>query len=346
MLFCIINIWVFVHLTDSHLQQLYRATTNRLQHAFRPGTKVNQQVQVRRFYTFCRRFNFPHLNPSATQLALYVEYLAQNLRSAQSVRNYLSAVSHIHRQLGLDCTAIQSAQVTNMLRAVNITLRSTILPTLPVTISMLHRLILLCDQLGTWGLVCKCAFLFCFFGFFRQSNVAPRSPHAFDNTRDTCREDVESTPTGLRIRLKWTKTIQGAHHPIWIPLPSIKGSPLCPVKAFRLMCTVLPASAPHTPLLICTTHTNRCKVVTTRLLARQFKTLITQLRLNPKTYTLHSLRKGGASLAHSMGVPLEHIKSHGTWSSSAVWTYLKPSSSQRSSVTQAMARAAISNPHL
>jgi hypothetical protein len=92
-------------------------------------------------------------------------------------------------------------------------------------------------------------------------------------------------------------------------------------------------------------RTNQSTVVTTRLLARQFKTLITQLRLNPKTYTLHSLRKGGASLAHSMGIPLDQIKAHGTWSSGAVWTYLKQTSSQQSSVTQAMAKAALSNPH-
>ena len=295
---------------------------------------------------FCRRFRFQPIHPSPAQLAMYLEYLAQNLRSPQSVKNYLSAVAHLHRQAGLDCTAIQSTQVINMLRAIDHTLRSPILQTLPISLPILHRLVLLCDQLGTWGLVCKCAFLFCFFGFLRQSNVAPRSPQLFDNTRDTCREDVQSLRGGLRLRLKWTKTHQGAHHPIWIPLPRIQGSPLCPVRAFERMCTALPATSKNTPLLIYATRRRQPTVVTSRLLARQLKQLIQQLHLNPATHTLHSLRKGGATLAHTMGIPIEQIQTHGTWSSGSVWTYLKPSQSQRSSITQAMSKAVLSTTYM
>ena len=39
-------------------------------------------------------------------------------------------------------------------------------------------------------------------------------------------------------------------------------------------------------------------------------------------YTPHSLRRGGASFSYLAGVPLDHIKFHGTWTSNAVEGYL------------------------
>jgi hypothetical protein len=72
------------------------------------------------------------------------------------------------------------------------------------------------------------------------------------------------------------------------------------------------------------------------MLATQFQKLVQQLKLPPNTYTLHSLRRGGATLCHEMGLPIEQIKSHGTWASDAVWTYINPSTS---AISTAMSKA-------
>jgi hypothetical protein len=202
---------------------------------------------------------------------MYIEYLSQNLRSAQSVRNYLSAVNLIHKHLGLECPALQAYQVSMMLRAVNHTLRSPILPKLPITVAILYKLINCSQHLGTWGLVFQCALLFCFFGFLRQSNIAPRSLHLFDPTRDTLRSDVKSSSHGLLLRLKWSKTHQGAHPEIHIPLPRIQGSGLCPTRAFQRMCAVFPTTSPAMPLLVYGSLGQPATLVTTRMLAKQLR---------------------------------------------------------------------------
>jgi hypothetical protein len=233
---------------------------------------------------------------------------------------------------------MQSHQVITMLRAVDHTLRSPIMPRVPVSLPILYSLVQLCQQLGTWGIVLKCAILFCFFGFLRQSNVAPRSLVSFDPTRDTLRTDVVVKHNGLLLNLKWTKTLQGAHRPITIHLPRIQGSVLCPTQAFVQMVSTQPAATVTTPLLM-----YQSRVVTTRLLAREFQRLIRLLGLPPSTYTLHSLRKGGATLCHSLGLPLDQIKAHGTWSSDAVYTYLHPSHGQPSVVATAMTQAVLTS---
>ena len=92
-------------------------------------------------------------------------------------------------------------------------------------------------------------------------------------------------------------------------------------------------------LLIYHSKGARSTFVTTRMLAKQFNQLIHRLNLPPSTYTLHSLRKGGATLCHSLGIPVDQIKSHGTWSSNTVWSYLNPSNSHRSNIANAMSAA-------
>ena len=332
----------FIDIADLALHNLRQASGRRLQQAFRPGTRINQMVQARRYYTFCRRFHLCDLHPSPAQITWYIEYLSQNLRSAQSVRNYVSAISLIHKHLNLECASLQSHQVVTMLRAVNQTLRSPILPKLPITVQLLNKLVLCCHQLGTWGLVVQCALLFCFFGFLRQSNVAPRSPQLLDVTRDTLRSDVHVSPQGIRLKLKWSKTHQGAQHPIYIPLPRIQGSHLCPVRAFHLMCAAFPAQSSKTPLLVYSCTGPPTTVVTTGMLAAQLRRLIIKLRLPPTRYTLHSLRKGGATFCHSLGIPVEQIKAHGTWTTDTVWQYINPATSHTSLIPVTMSRAILS----
>jgi hypothetical protein len=333
---------VFINFADFVLQQLRQASVRRFQQAFRPGTRINQRIQIQRYYTFCRRFHLCDVNPPPAQLTWYIEYLSQNLKSSQTVRNYLSAVSLLHRQLGLDCLSMQSHQVTTMLRSVDQTLRLPIASTLPITVPMLHQLVSCCQQLGTWGRVFKCALLFCFFGFLRQSNVAPRSLNQFDVTRDAIRSDVRVHSQGLRLLLKWTKTHQTSQRPIYICLPRIPGSSLCPTRAFLLMCSTFPTTSHSMPLLVFGSKGSPPTVVTTRMLAKQLKLLIVQLGLPPSQFTLHSLRKGGATFCHSLGIPLEQIKAHGTWSTDTVWTYINPDQQQQSRIATTMSQAVLS----
>jgi integrase len=51
-------------------------------------------------------------------------------------------------------------------------------------------------------------------------------------------------------------------------------------------------------------------------------------------YSLHSLRKGGASLAASRGVPLRQIKQHGRWRSDAVFLYTLVSDAELTAVSR------------
>jgi hypothetical protein len=57
-------------------------------------------------------------------------------------------------------------------------------------------------------------------------------------------------------------------------------------------------------------------------MADTFKAMIEAVHLDPSMYSLHSLRRGGATAAYIAGMDMLHVKRHGNWASSAFWGYI------------------------
>jgi hypothetical protein len=66
------------------------------------------------------------------------------------------------------------------------------------------------------------------------------------------------------------------------------------------------------------------------------KGFVSNLGLNPKRYSSHSFRRGGATWAFKSKVPAELIKSTGDWRSSAYLLYLDLSFQDKLRVSHAM----------
>ena len=81
-----------------------------------------------------------------------------------------------------------------------------------------------------------------FFGLFQKSNVqAPTT--RFDPAKHLCCSDIIVHHWGLVVIIKWSKILQFRERSVSVPLPYIKGHPLCPttavVHAFSLTSTGL-----------------------------------------------------------------------------------------------------------
>ena len=153
--------------------------------------------------------------------------------------------------------------------------------------------------------------------------MTPPTAQSFDPTRHTSWADVRPCEQGLLLDLKWTKTLQAQHGVTTIPLSSLSDQRICPVAAWNLYRHMLPGVSPSrtTPLLL-TTAPPISKTISASTLRAMFLRATLAAGLSDKNYTPHSLRRGGASFCFQAGVPLEHIKKHGTWSSQAVDRYL------------------------
>jgi hypothetical protein len=82
--------------------------------------------------------------------------------------------------------------------------------------------------------------------------------------------------------------------------------------------------------------------VTISYLTGALHILLEALHISPQPYSLHSLRRSGATEAYKAGVGYAQIKSHGTWRSDSFWTYIS-TTTLSTQVPEALAATFINN---
>ena len=301
--------------------ELMTRARRRQRAAFRPGTAKNQLTHIKTYVGFCVKFKQRFMDPDEDTLCAFVEFLCLSLKSAASVRNYISGVRTFHAKLGIDSKALASYRFKLMMRASALTMPQGVNQKLPITKQILLDLCLKCDKLGALGAVLKCLFIFAFLTLLRRSNLLVNSRIKFDRARVLCRGDVLLTASGLSVALKRTKTLQCGSNFGVLPLEAAPGSPFCPVVAFKQLKSALPALSSKAPLFMRPGRTPRH--LTAAWATKVLHGLLAGVVTDPGLFSLHSFRRGGATLAFKQGVDLQSIKALGTWRSDAVWAYLE-----------------------
>ena len=265
----------------------------------------------------------------------YLEHLAQQGHAPASISNAVSHLRTYYQMAGLDTAPLHHFRVGLALRALHITIRHVPAQRGPVSPDLLKAVIAIMDGQPS-SKATRLAFILMFTGFLRQSSVAPQSVAAYDPTRHLSAADLTLNPQGLRVAIKWTKTLQSAADATSILLPSTADPTLCPVTAYRSYRDDQRTSpAPDAPLL---THTDG-NTLTVPFIRRQWAALIKQVGADPAQHTLHSLRKGGATFTYNVAkARLNDVMTHGTWRSQAVRSYIAPAQGPGNSVYQALQR--------
>ena len=217
-----------------------------------------------------------------------------------------------------DPRQISSPSNSDLLTSLPLTMTCRSAPKHPITPSLLHVICRVCDHIPRVGRVLKAAYLLDFFAFLRRSNLAPNSSTTFDPTTHMRRGDVIFQEPGAVITLRWSKTMQDGTRSHEIPIPSIPNHPLDPVAAIKDMYRQIPTRTSDDPFLMLPDRSP----VTTRLLATALHSILRESGFPANNYSLHSLRRGGATAAFRAGAEVHDIQRHGIWRSSCVWAYI------------------------
>ena len=144
----------------------------------------------------------------------------------------------------------------------------------------------------------------------------------FDPVKYLCLRDVRLTSYGLEVQLKISKTNQFGDKNIILPMYELHDSPLCPIRAFKLMCQLVPAP-PDAPAF-CYLEKGSLIPIHAPLLDRYLKRFLKAGEVpNAECLTMHSFRRGGASFYFNSGVPGEIIQLFGNWASDCYLRYLR-----------------------
>jgi hypothetical protein len=172
------------------------------------------------------------------------------------------------------------------------------------------------------------AFLISFFLLCRKSNIVPNSMKKFDKNKQFTRQDFIVDNNCLLVVVKWSKTIQVKERVELMPIVSIPGSVLCPVKAYKNMLKVFPGSHIDPAFTVRSKQGNLVPLAY-HFFQKSLKYFIGLTGRDSKRYSTHGFRRGGATFAFKCKVPGELIKKMGDWKSDIYQIYLDMSVDDR-----------------
>ena len=290
--------------------------------AYSKGTFKNLKTQITSYLLFCEYFEIVALPASVETLCLYVQFLGRSMKSVQSIRNYLNGVKIFHIFKECEFPSLHDVQIRLTLRGLGKMLFHTPKQAAPITPEILIEIWRVLDFSKPIHSTFWCMCLFAFFMMARKSSIAPPSEVEFDTAKYLCRYDIILTSFGLQVNLKYSKTNQFGDKNILLPMYALPDSPLCPVRAFKLMCTLVPA--PSEAPAFCRICHGSIVPIHAAALDRFLKAVLKLAVIdNPSQYTMHSFRRGAASFYFKAGVSGEIIQLFGNWASDCYLRYLR-----------------------
>ena len=198
--------------------------------SFANSTFKTYSVHFTAYSEFCNNLNISLVPISQQDLGRYIAFLSRKL-SFSSVRQYLNIVRLLHLEAGLKNPLEDNWYVSSILKGVKRVKGDNQSQKLPITLDILRKIFLSLNLLSSFDRAFWAACLVGFFSFFRKSNLLVPSHMLFDPKRHICASDVQFTPDGAILTVRWSKVIQFRERVLHIPLPKIIDSPFCPSNA-------------------------------------------------------------------------------------------------------------------
>ena len=283
---------------------------------------------------FSEYFKLKALPTDINTLCAYARFLGRSFKAVSSIRNYISGVKILHNMLDLDYPSSDLLHLHLLLRGLAREKPHVVKKALPMTPEILSGMHSRLDFDKIIDNVFWPALLLMFFTMSRKSNMLPDSSNMFDETKHLCRRDVSLHDEFMLVHFKWSKTRQFGHSRN-VPIFTIPGSSLCPVKAFYNMCKIVKLRE-NQPAFCYLDKTFHSVTLTYSKFQAMLRCTIDKTGRDGSLYSTHSCRRGSCSMAFKCNVPSELIKFHGDWLSSAYLEYLTYDFDQLLSVSDQM----------
>ena len=276
------------------------------------STKSPYKSHQKTYLDFCLQMSYalvPITLHSSCRYAVYLSDIKKLITA--SLPKYSNIVRLLHIETGLANPLANNWYLESIMRGIHREKGAPPLRKLDITPVILTKIRDLLNLGSPLHVVFWVACLTMFFGFFRKSNVLAPAPR-FDPAKHLCRSDIIVYPWGLEVIIKWSKTLQFRERNVSVPLPYIKGHPLCPTTAVIHAFSLTFAATLLGPAL---TYPTLSGVQPLRY--QQFVKMLRQfprdIGLPAQMFVGHSFRTGGASFAMEAGLPGEIIMQLGQW---------------------------------
>ena len=297
---------------------LDKAVAEIIRAAYALSTWSNFRTHTSSYIRFARRFGLVAFPLSESALTRYAAFLSFTVNAPKTVLNYINGLKSVQKLLNLP-PFIESPRLQLVLRGLKRTMRHCIRQAAPITPAMLLRMSKFVRS--TTDVVCFTALLVGFNLFLRKSNLVPDSCSSFDPLKQLTRQDLRCSKSVFLVSISWTKTIQFQERTLLLPLLRHSKKELCTHSWLRRMLSKIPAT-PADSLRSLLLTWKKTIPLSRRTLLMKLRLWIRKLHMQPGSYSLHSLRRGGATFAFRRRVPLNVIRLMGDWISDCFLRYI------------------------
>lgn len=293
------------------------------------------RTHLKTFLLFCAYFVLVPFPIEVKHLESYIVFLSQSFKTVSSIKSYVITVRFHHYIQGYSFPNISSQQFSLLFRGITKVLSYTPKRALPLTPPLLFKIFQYTDISIHLNLTLWTSILITFYTFCRKSSIIPRTNSSFQPSKHLLRRDITVTPQGLRVHIKFTKTMQAGEQDVFIPITAYPGSPMCPRETYLLMCKTIPAPS-DSPAFVYPTELGY-RSIGYEQFVRGIRSGLERAGIRSEGYQGHSLRRGAATWAFAHGVPEHLIQQQGLWRSNVYRQYLELSLETKLSITAVFA---------
>ena len=304
-----------------------------MQEAFAKGTLKNLRVQVGKYQEFCDEYGRIERPASINTLTMYIQYLGKSLVSIGGIKNYTNGVKIWHLLGGYQTKAFETYSLQLMYRGMERKLQHQTHQALPITPRILKEIRGNLDMENVNDITKWALYLIAFFLVCRKSNLVPDSANSYNKEKQLSRGHFQKVGQDLRVTMTWTKTIQFNERKLVVPIPRIRESNLCPVRAYTNMIKMVPGNS-EDPAFVKVNKKGHKGPWTYRMFNKELKEDVARTGRDPKKYSTHSFRRGAATFAFEAGVEAETVKIMGDWRSDCFRQYLQVSMHKKEEAAQ------------
>ena len=301
------------------------------------GTRKNLRSAIRTFILFCVKFGRPICPTDRSTLMSFAQLMSLTVGYGH-IKTLFWGVKLMHKALDEQFPE-DDFQVDTTLKAIKRQLAGTPYQTLPITPEILTQMYLFVDindpeQLANW-----CSILTGFRCLLRKSNLVPVSLDKFNSETGLSRSKImlpDDKDVAL-VYINWSKTNQFGNREIVIPMVADPVQALDPVFHLRLLFStcILPDHLPAFSFV----KKGRVRCVTYDKFTTGLRKLLDTAGYRSKSYSGHSLRRGGATFLYRLGADPLLIQASGDWQSDCYQRYIFLSLEQRLAAQIKMATA-------
>ena len=317
-------------------RRLDKKTAHYQAHALAHNTTTTYRTGILALLRFCIYFGFAYLPPTDLTLAKFCTFQSASC-SFSSIKTYLFGVREWVLRQGYDFASWSLRYpVFRAMMGIKRILGDGTKQKMAVTPELLLSIYRCLDfdqenDVWLWA-----AMLVAFYGMFRKDNITVGKVTSFNPRANLCRGDFVWHRDQLWVRVKHSKVIQFFQREHWVPLLTVAGSPLCPLRAVTRAFALAPNAQSDAPAFLFVIGGRRGPMTHT-MFVKAFKAVCARAGVDATQYAGHSFRRGGATFAFRLSADHSLIKMLGDWRSDAYLLYEQTTNARRLALPKMMA---------